>query len=262
MKKLKFSYSLRIDFDTPVTQHSFTVRCTLRQDERQKILQQKIDIYPKEFISENKDSFGNIYYFGRAEEPHNIFEVKTEGIVMTGCAEGTAAEEEYRLGMFVGQTFLTSPDEELENLYKRIGISGNTNLGKSLLIMETLRTEFSYKPGVTNVTTTAAEAWSKREGVCQDYAHIMLSLCRMAGIPCRYVTGMLIGEGLSHAWVEIEDGGIWYGLDPTNGTRVFEDHIKISHGRDYADCMINYGVFTGNAGQLQSVRVCVQEETE
>lgn len=90
----------------------------------------------------------------------------------------------------------------------------------------------------------------------------MLSLCRMLGIPCRYVAGMLIGEGASHAWVEIADNGVWYGLDPTNGTRVSEEHIKISHGRDYADCLINQGVFTGNAVQRQSVSVSVQEVEE
>ena len=96
--------------------------------------------------------------------------------------------------------------------------------------------------------------------MCQDYAHIMISMCRMAGIPCRYVVGMLIGEGLSHAWVEIEDNGMWYGIDPTNGIKVSENHIKISHGRDYGDCLINQGVFTGTAKQIQTVSVSVQEE--
>ena len=64
MKKLRFQYFLRIDFDKPVTQHSFTVRCTLPSDERQTVLQQDIHILPKEFLCENKDSFGNVYFFG------------------------------------------------------------------------------------------------------------------------------------------------------------------------------------------------------
>ena len=262
MKKLRFQYFLRIDFDKPVTQHSFTVRCTLPSDERQTVLQQDIHILPKEFLCENKDSFGNVYFFGRAKDPHNAFEVITEGLVLTGCAEGTKAEEEYRLGMFAGQTAYTKPDEELKNFFESRKLLNGTNLEKSLAIMENLRAEFAYTPGVTNITTTAAQAWALKKGVCQDYSHIMLSLCRMAGIPCRYVTGMLIGEGLSHAWVEIEDGGMWYGLDPTNGTRVLEDHIKISHGRDYEDCLINQGVFTGNASQQQSVSVNVKEVIE
>lgn len=260
MKRLKFRYSLRIDFDVPVTQHNFTVRCTLQSDDRQTVIEQNIHILPKEFLCENRDSFGNVYFFGRTREPHKVFEVMTEGTVLTGCSAGTKADEEYRLGMFIAQTDYTKPDKELKEFHAGIPLPEGTNLEKSMLIMEKLREEFSYVQGVTDITTTAAQAWALRRGVCQDYSHIMLSLCRMAGIPCRYVAGMLIGEGLSHAWVEIEDGGIWYGLDPTNGTRVFEDHIKISHGRDYSDCLINQGFFTGNAEQVQSVSVNVQEE--
>ena len=61
-------------------------------------------------------------------------------------------------------------------------------------------------------------------GVCQDYSHIMIALCQMSRIPARYVVGMLMGEGLSHAWVEIYDGGAWRGIDPTNHTIVGDQH--------------------------------------
>ena len=84
----------------------------------------------------------------------------------------------------------------------------------------------------------------------------------MAGIQARYAAGMLIGEGLSHAWVEVAQEGRWYGLDPTNGVRVLENHIKISHGRDYGDCLLNQGVFTGTANQQQTVSVTVEEAGE
>lgn len=260
MKKLKFRYHLRIEFDTPVTGHSFTVRCMPGTDDRQQILTQDIHILPKEFLDADIDSFGNRYIFGRTETPHNLFEVKTEGTVQTGRAEGVAAEAAYRIGMFAGQSKYTIPDAPLRQFYDSMGLEREWgNLAKALRIMETLHAQFSYVPGVTNVATTASEAWALGCGVCQDYSHIMLSLCRMAGVQSRYVVGMLLGEGASHAWVEIYDGGMWYGLDPTNGIRVWEDHIKISHGRDYADCLINQGVFTGNAKQRQSVSVLVEE---
>lgn len=263
MKRLGFRYSFKIDFDVPITQHSFTVRCSVQSDERQNVLQQNIHILPKEFLCENRDSFGNIYFFGKAKEPHQIFEVVTEGIVLTGLAKGTKAEEEYRIGMFASQTDYTKPDENLKDFFRTLNlVDKETNLEKSIQIMERLRAGFSYRSGITDTSTTAAQAFALKQGVCQDYSHIMLSLCRMAGIPCRYVVGMLMGEGLSHAWVEIKDNGMWVGLDPTNGTRVFEDHIKISHGRDYADCLLNQGVFSGNAKQTQTVSVRVQEEAE
>ena len=99
-----------------------------------------------------------------------------------------------------------------------------------------------------------------KKGVCQDYAHILIALLRMMRIPARYVVGMMIGEGFSHAWVEMEADGRWYGLDPTNDVLVGENYIKISHGRDYNDCIVNKGVFTGMASQKQDISVIVCEQ--
>lgn len=284
MKTLRFHYELRITFDTPVTQHSFTVRCVPPSDARQRVMHQEIHILPKEFLCENRDSFGNSYFFGRAEHPHDLFEVVSDGVVETGMAEAVEAKEVYQLGMFLQQTPYTEPGEELKKFFESLrslcpcwdtakspdtekssnaeknhNMEKKQNIEKSLFLMEVLRNAFSYKQGCTTFATTAEEAWKIGCGVCQDYAHILISLCRMARIPARYVAGMLIGEGLSHAWVEVAQNGKWYGLDPTNGVRVLDEHIKISHGRDYKDCLLNQGVFTGNAGQTQSVSVRVEE---
>lgn len=278
MKTLRFHYELRITFDEPVTQHSFTVRCSPPSDERQQVLHQDIHILPKEFLCENRDSFGNSYFFGRAKNPHDLFEVVSDGVIQTGLSETVRAEESYRLGMFLQQTPYTQPGEELKKFFEsvcqngRMGhkgccnkettrrVQGQNTLEMSLFLMEALQNSFSYRQGCTTFGTTAEEAWKLGCGVCQDYAHILISLCRMSGIPARYVAGMLIGEGLSHAWVEVAQDGRWYGLDPTNGVRVLDEHIKISHGRDYNDCLLNQGVFTGTARQTQSVSVRVEEE--
>lgn len=262
MKTLQYRYYLKIDFDQPITHHSFTVRCTPPADERQKPIQQNISILPKEFLSSNADSFGNSYFFGRTITPHSLFEVVSEGKIQTGLSETTAAKEPYRLGMFAPQTAYTRPGVGLQAFFGGLRVPKGSNLEKGLFLMEKLRENFRYVPGQTNISTTAEQAWQLGCGVCQDYSHILLSLCRMAGMQARYVAGMLIGEGVSHAWVEVAQDGRWYGLDPTNGIRVFEDHIKISHGRDYGDCLINQGVFTGTARQTQFVSVQVEETGE
>ena len=263
MKTLKFRYHLKIEFDSPVTQHCFTVKCTPQSDGRQRIEQLDIRILPKEFLCEGRDSFGNCYFFGRAQTPHTLFEVVAEGAARTGLSEGVAAGEAYQNGMYAGQTLYTQPGKELIHFFENLKLpQEGDSLEKSQLIMDGLRQHYSYVPGKTDIGTTAEQAWELGCGVCQDYSHIMLSLCRQAGIQCRYVVGMLKGEGLSHAWVEIAHQGQWYGFDPTNGVRVMEDHIKISHGRDYGDCLINQGVFTGNAGQTQTVSVIVKEAGE
>jgi transglutaminase-like putative cysteine protease len=77
--------------------------------------------------------------------------------------------------------------------------------------------------------------------------------------PCRYVAGMMMGEGSSHAWVEVWDEEKWIGYDPTNKRLVDDDYIKISNGRDSADCLVNQGIFTGNVAQTQEISVIVEE---
>lgn len=125
--------------------------------------------------------------------------------------------------------------------------------------MQRLYRDFQYIPGSTDIHTTAGEAWAKKEGVCQDYAHIMITLCRLKGIPARYVNGMMIGEGSTHAWVEIYTGEGWYGLDPTNNLHVDDYYIKLAHGRDYGDCVLDRGMFRGNVSQTQKIYVNVEE---
>ena len=124
-------------------------------------------------------------------------------------------------------------------------------------VMHSFHRSFVYQKCATDVSTSAEEAMEKGAGVCQDYAHIFLSLLRLRGIPARYVTGMLRGEGESHAWVEVALGDFWYGIDPTNDCTVAGEHVRIACGRDYRDCRISQGVFYGGARQSQKVEALV-----
>lgn len=96
-------------------------------------------------------------------------------------------------------------------------------------------------------------------GVCQDYAHIYITLLRMAGIPARYVCGLIIGEGASHAWVEALCDGRWLAFDPTNDCLVLDNYIKLGHGRDSADCAINRGLMWNGGTQEQKISVLVEK---
>jgi transglutaminase-like putative cysteine protease len=109
----------------------------------------------------------------------------------------------------------------------------------------------TYEWGITGVQTSAAEAFRLRVGVCQDYSHVMLALCRLAGLPARYVSGHLIGEGGSHAWVDVAvpdgDGGgrVWTAFDPTHDCKVGPGYLTVAAGRDYADVAPLSGSFHG-----------------
>ncbi len=109
----------------------------------------------------------------------------------------------------------------------------------------------SYAHGVTSVATTAAEALAGGRGVCQDTAHIMIALCRATGLPARYVSGHLLGEGGTHAWVEVivadPAGARAVPFDPCNGRRAGRDYLTIATGRDYTDIAPTSGTYLGTA---------------
>ena len=133
-------------------------------------------------------------------------------------------------------------------------------------MIELVRAELEYEAGWTVATTSAAEAWEAKKGVCQDFVHITIGALRHLGIPARYVSGYLtpdpdapLGQplsGESHAWVEWW-GGDWVGVDPTNLKAVGADHIVVARGRDYEDVPPFTGVYLGDEEAELSVEVSV-----
>ncbi len=141
--------------------------------------------------------------------------------------------------------------------------------GAVLKIMDFIYREFRYDTGATTVETPFEVMFESRRGVCQDFAHAMLALCRASGIPARYVSGYFYLENIqsgtaqdntqSHAWVECFLPGIgWLGFDPTHNRRVDTRYIKIAVGRDYSDVRPLAGTFRGSA--IASLEVMVQIE--
>ncbi len=136
------------------------------------------------------------------------------------------------------------------------------------LIMENLHDTCRYTPGVTTVDTGSVEFFAFRHGVCQDFTHLMLAMCRTLGIPARYVSGYLYdpkrrelrGAHASHAWVEVFLPGLgWFGLDPTNRRLVDELYVTIAFGRDYDDAAPVKGTFVGTGSRIMNVTVNVEE---
>jgi transglutaminase-like putative cysteine protease len=125
-------------------------------------------------------------------------------------------------------------------------------------IVRYVNENLAYTKGVTDVFTTAAVAFAQGRGVCQDFAHVAIALARSAGLPARYVSGHLIGESATHAWVEflVDERGappIALSLDPTYRTATDFRYVVVAVGRDYDDVPTTSGVFTGSAaGKLHA----------
>lgn len=206
--------------------------------------------------------FGSRRLYGCVEEPHTDFSILVTGRVKTGLEiYEEFCDDPLQSAVFRVQSQLTQPGPAIRDFHDSLALCGST-YDRALTIRKAVHEAFQYTPGTTAVHESAETASARKQGVCQDYAHVMLSVLRMEGIPARYVTGMLMGEGASHAWVEAQCGGYWYGFDPTNDLLVDSSYIRVSCGRDSADCAIIRGTFYGLAAQVQRERVTVEPYKE
>ena len=265
MKKLHFDYYMELSYEEWIRECHFTIKCIPRDTKRQRIEKIDIEVEPGNDAREGQDSFGNRFLYGSVSKEHNRFSFRIEGDAVTGLSEYEDIENSNMLGAYRYAYGLTIPGEKLTMYYNSLWAGMERKMSayeKGIFLMHSLYRDFSYEKNVTDVNTGAEAAWELGRGVCQDYAHILIALCRLAGIPARYVTGMLIGEGFSHAWVEILWKDRWYGLDPTNDLIVDDSHIKIGVGRDASDCMINRGIMKGGGTQTQKILVTVMEKGE
>jgi transglutaminase-like putative cysteine protease len=142
-------------------------------------------------------------------------------------------------------TRLTAPDDALRAMASDLRRRG----GDPLDVCTAVHGALAYRFGVTTVLTTAAEALAGGEGVCQDSAHVMLAVCRLMGIPSRYVSGHLLGQGGTHAWVEVvvpyDGAATALAFDPCHGRRTDDHYVTVAVGRDYTDVAPTSGTYVG-----------------
>ncbi len=273
-RELSFYFDTVLNFSGSVTEHNFLLRCIPADAPEQSILSYTLTVYPDGAASLGRDSFGNVVRAGRVVEAHDSFRYTLQGMAYR---DDSLRVPEEAAPFYRYASPLTQVTPELEAFYESVvkdsdggavqaqsqgsgqvqgtlgGFSALNALEKALILCAKVYEHFTYTPGETNVMTTAGEAFVTGKGVCQDYAHVLITLCRMAGMPARYVSGLFVGEGASHAWTEIWMDGLWYGIDPTHNCPADEKYLKLCIGRDYSDCPLERGVFSGWAEQTQKV---------
>ncbi len=155
---------------------------------------------------------------------------------------------------------LTQPDVALREVATMLLAEGLQGLELAQRINSWSYHSLQYENGITTIRTTAAEAFKLGKGVCQDFAHIMLTLCRLCGLAARYVSGHMLGEGGTHAWVEVllpvagqPDKALVVPFDPTHEREATLSYITIAVGRDYFDVAPTSGSFRASySGQLSA----------
>jgi len=234
--------------------------------------------------TESADHYGNTATRVFLDVPHERFEVVAEALVevcfpdppepaatlpwedVAAAAPGTEAAE-FAFGSALAPLVAGASGYAAASFAARRPV-----LAGLLELMARIGRDFTYKPGVTGPNTQVAEVLQSRTGVCQDYAHVMISGLRGLGIPARYVSGYVRtrpppggaarrGADQSHAWVEawlgLEKG--WIGLDPTNGIVVKDEHVVLAWGRDFGDVSPLRGVILGGGAHGLWVGVDLDE---
>ena len=206
------------------------------------------------------DQFGNTVVAVRATTVTTAVEFESWAMVRRAGAEAVVAVAPSALAdvRLLRPTRLTRPDAALSRVARRLAAPGGGALAVAERVCSWTRAALAYQWGVTSVRTTAAEAVAGGVGVCQDYAHVMLAVCRAAGVPARYVSGHLVGEGGSHAWVEVvvpdpepdpacPGATVAVAFDPTHDRRAGWGYLTVALGRDYADVAPTSGCYEGTA---------------
>ncbi len=250
-----WQYSAVATYSRPIQRHSFSLRITPLEEVGQRTEACRV-MCMDSTLTERRTAAGNILY-GHIKEPHTRHIFGSEGVVALDDAAARPADR-LTAALWLSPTPLTRATPQMtDTLPKWIGWDERERAVRLCRhVYETMR----YEPYSTLYTTTAAEAYEQGCGVCQDFAHIMLALCRAEGLPARYVSGLLDGEGATHAWVEVMAGGEWLPLDPTHGRKVRAaegGYIKWSHGRDARETDVVRGNYLGLCTETAEVRAVV-----
>jgi transglutaminase-like putative cysteine protease len=278
------AYSVRhitnFQYAPAVRESVMEVRMQPRTDFRQRCLSFSLSIEPRANMITYRDFYGNAVHNFDIPERHQSIEVMAQAIVdvLPAQVPDPADVEDWdELDRRVSQTDywemmvpsrFTTPSVLLEKLAGELDLRRRGNpLDLLRELNARLYEKFDYAPNTTEVDSPIDDALQTRRGVCQDFAHIMITLVRQLKIPCRYVSGYLFHEdksmdrspaGATHAWVEAYLGELgWVAFDPTNNLEGCDRHVRVALGRDYADVPPTRGVYKGEAESELSVLVTV-----
>ncbi|HSS60210.1 MAG TPA: transglutaminase family protein [Candidatus Limnocylindrales bacterium] len=222
-------------------------------------------------LANRSDRFGNVVVDVFAPDVPAAIEFVAEVSVERRSDEPNRLPDGWLADDFLLQpSRLTEPDGAILQAADELAAAGEWGLPLADRINDWVYQSMTYRYGVTGVRTTAAEALALGAGVCQDYAHVMLAVCRACGLPSRYVSGHLLGQGGTHAWVEVvlpaDDGtgeAIAHAFDPTHASRGGLGYVTVAVGGDYSDVAPTSGTYrSGAQGRLTATKKVSVVEVE
>jgi transglutaminase-like putative cysteine protease len=291
--EFEITHTTSYSYEHPAAEAYGEARLTPPNLPTQQVLSHRLEIDPATRTSDYIDHFGNAVNFFSLPYRHRKLLISNFVVVRTLPQERPASSLELSIGE-ARQIFSSALPDVFDYLHpSEIVQTGNeavqwakrflpakAQLGEGLQrLNEAIHESFSYTKGATDNSTALAAIWKERKGVCQDFAHVALSILRTAGLPARYVCGYieaeppkggngqstrrLVGAVATHAWVEVLVPGMkWVAFDPTNRQWVDERYVTVSIGRDSRDATPLRGTFKGSGNQNMAVKVFVRRRND
>lgn len=271
------THTTELNYSQPIAESVMEMRAMPRTNERQVLRQFGLTVTPSAKASHHEDWLGNTVHQFSVLGTHAQVVVTARSLVETRRGDWDLTQlgapldgliRDHRSWDFLQHHGPVMHDPALAPLTQRLGLDAVRRVGQAIqIVLQRTRDVISYRKGVTTSASTVGEVLKLGAGVCQDFAHLGLSLLRHVGVPCRYVSGYLHRENEpeleTHAWLEVFVPGVgWIGLDPTHGVMVSEDYVAVAVGRSYADVPPNRGVYRGAASEKIRVRVAMQQVEE
>jgi transglutaminase-like putative cysteine protease len=287
MNRYRLIHVTEFQYDGVVSESYNELHLRPRQDDTQSCLSFHLTTEPAASTSHHVDYFGNWVHRFNVTGQHTHLHIEADSVVLVH-RPNVLPEQSLTLVEFDALA------EELDEYYDLLAssqyaphvellrdlvqgaeqTSGGTLAGFVRAATERVHAAFRYEKGATHVHSSILDSLASGAGVCQDFAHILLAVVRMRGVPARYVSGYLVPSGTaeagsnfeeviggqaSHAWIEVYLPGTgWVGMDPTMGQTVGLQHVRVAYGRDYGDVPPVRGTYKGHAGQQLSVDVRVR----
>jgi len=288
MNRLRVVHVTEFTYDEPVSESYNELRLQPQDDNSQSCISFRLQTLPTSSPASHRDYFGNWVHRFNVLPPHRRLRVDAQSVVMLRDSPAPsdldlslveldrrrAALREEHWDILVPTLYVPLGDTLAPLVHEVEAASGGTVAGYARAAAQVVHDRFRYERGATHVHSSVEDVVGAGAGVCQDFAHLLLCLARLRGIPARYVSGYLlartsdgsrsefedvVGAQASHAWTEVyvPDGG-WLSIDPTLGEPVMGNHLRIACGRDYGDVPPVRGVYRGQAGQQMVVDVRVR----
>jgi transglutaminase-like putative cysteine protease len=271
-------------YDAPVRESVMEVWMQPQKGAGQRLISFELELDPPAQLFSYADTFGNAVYHFDVPQPHDRLTMVARSAVDTQPpaplpdALDVGEWDRLRSDFVRGENFdflrphgFAVETDALKAFMAEMRLQELRVLDPLRALLELNRIiydAFAYEAGVTEADSPIDHALEARRGVCQDFTHIMIAICRSWGVPARYVSGYLFTDRKSgdrsdpdatHAWVEVFlPSTRWFGLDPTNNMVVGERHVAAAVGRDYADVPPSRGVYKGDADSQLAVGVSVR----